>query len=916
MRYNISFLFLAFLIISIKAFPQSAKELALCIRVTNKINDTNKTTGFTLHVFSTEKTIYTGYNLKPDTCIWVKGVDGMQYKALVMGEGFKTKEVFWRFDSLANKQQINIHLEEQIITLKEVIVKAEREIYKRGDTLVIPVDHIRTRPHASATELLEKLPGVSVSEGNVTAFGQQINKIKVDGNELFGGNPKATLENIKADMIRDIEILNIEGSGEGSPELNLKLKKDKKEGIYGEVYVQGGTYSRYNTGLKINAIKPAAFFNFFLNNNNRNQQALSVQEYLRLVNFNNNFAANTLGTQKIYYDFKSEDPFGSFTRLLRNFSFLDKGIKESWSSGLNFSKTFSKINWNGYILLSRDRSALQEDVNTIRFLFPLKSQNITERFTAAGNTDIVGESTVKWKPDEKNSIEGKLTVGRQVIKENPSGKIFSLLFNNTDSLLQSGFINNSQDNKNRMNMLFARGAWERRYNKTAQKTTLTGGVLINKTSFEQIYNNEFTANNITLIQNHNSIDQSGNNRNVYAQLQHSFPLSKKFLLDMRIGSMFNNSVINRSGFSFNAADNKFDKYNPALSANNFQVENKHGVAQAFLFYKSGGISAIAGIGALSSNWSVHLGNSLLNNKKTVTFLPNLFIRYGFNQSNISFRHVTEQNAPLTQNLLPVTDSSMIQQVNRGNSMLSPYLYKKYELTSAIFIKGLGTINGSINYSHTRLPVNFIYQRDDGFYPVQSYAQFMDADEVNGSLALVKFSPGQKFNPYIFLFYLWRRQYQLTQGVIKPFQFYAFSPIIGARLMISKEHSINFSIQSSLSEAKNENVKSQGLNKRFYFDIKQDNLLPGGIYYQLAAKWILIQSPSHTSVIKPVMNFNLSKYLTQKQNWQINIGVNNLLNVNLIREFNINSIQETTSSYNYLSRYFSVGATFYPQKWNK
>jgi hypothetical protein len=90
----------------------------------------------------------------------------------------------------------------------------------------------------------------------------------------------------------------------------------------------------------------------------------------------------------------------------------------------------------------------------------------------------------------------------------------------------------------------------------------------------------------------------------------------------------------------------------------------------------------------------------------------------------------------------------------------------------------------------------------------------------------------------------------------------------------------------------------------------------GLYYKFSTKWIYLYTNAMGSTIKPVTNFYLYEYLGKEKQWQINAGVSNLFNVDEIKLINVGITQKTTSSYNYLHRYFSVGFTFYPEKWKK
>ncbi|HET8809144.1 MAG TPA: carboxypeptidase-like regulatory domain-containing protein, partial [Flavobacteriaceae bacterium] len=93
-----------------------------------------------------------------------------------------------------NKPLINlgeIILKPATNSLGEVIVTASAPVMLKSDTLQFNADSFNTRADANLEELLKKLPGVEVdNEGNITVNGKPVNKILVNGEEFFGGDPK------------------------------------------------------------------------------------------------------------------------------------------------------------------------------------------------------------------------------------------------------------------------------------------------------------------------------------------------------------------------------------------------------------------------------------------------------------------------------------------------------------------------------------------------------------------------------------------------------------------------------------------------------------------------------------------------------------------------------------------------------
>lgn len=70
--------------------------------------------------------------------------------------------------------------------LKEVVVRSGSAIRIKGDTTEFVADSFAVKEGATVEDLLKRLPGFQVdSKGNITAQGQRVQKVLVDGEEFF-----------------------------------------------------------------------------------------------------------------------------------------------------------------------------------------------------------------------------------------------------------------------------------------------------------------------------------------------------------------------------------------------------------------------------------------------------------------------------------------------------------------------------------------------------------------------------------------------------------------------------------------------------------------------------------------------------------------------------------------------------------
>ncbi len=183
-------------------------------------------------------------------------------------------------------------------TLDEILVQAERPpVTMHNDTLEFNAASFTTRDGATVEDLVKKLPGVVVdNEGNITANGRPVSKVRVDGKDFFGGDPRIALRNLTSDMISRVQITddreedpqNLLSDDQVNQVINLKLKKDAKIKAFGKAYAGGGTNDRFEVGGIVNNFKDTFQLSFVGYYNNLTKTNLSMNEMLSLGSFNAN----------------------------------------------------------------------------------------------------------------------------------------------------------------------------------------------------------------------------------------------------------------------------------------------------------------------------------------------------------------------------------------------------------------------------------------------------------------------------------------------------------------------------------------------------------------------------------------------------------------------------------------------------
>ena len=145
----------------------------------------------------------------------------------------------------------NINLVLKAKLLEEVVIKGKAAaITINGDTTEYNAAAFVVQPNAKVEDLLKQFPGIQVDkDGKITAQGETVSKVLVDGEEFFGDDPTLVTKNLRADMVDKVQLYDktsdqaaFTGIDDGikTKTLNIKLKEDKKNGYFGKVEV-GGT---------------------------------------------------------------------------------------------------------------------------------------------------------------------------------------------------------------------------------------------------------------------------------------------------------------------------------------------------------------------------------------------------------------------------------------------------------------------------------------------------------------------------------------------------------------------------------------------------------------------------------------------------------------------------------------------------
>ncbi|HEV8079338.1 MAG TPA: outer membrane beta-barrel protein, partial [Chitinophagaceae bacterium] len=186
-----------------------------------------------------------------------------------------------------------------------VIIASAPPVKQKTDTIEYSASQFKVNPDANVEDLIKKLPGVTVDKaGTVTAQGEQVRKVTVDGKDFFGDDATATLRNLPAEIIDKIQVFDrlsdqsqFTGFDDGNSQkaINVVTKANMRNGQFGRMYAGYGTDERYSAGGNVSFFKGNRRLSLVGIANNINQQNFSSQDLLGVTSSGGNRGGGNFG---------------------------------------------------------------------------------------------------------------------------------------------------------------------------------------------------------------------------------------------------------------------------------------------------------------------------------------------------------------------------------------------------------------------------------------------------------------------------------------------------------------------------------------------------------------------------------------------------------------------------------------------
>ncbi len=647
-------------------------------------------------------------------------------------------------------------------SLKGVQVTGNRiAVQQSGDTTDYNAGAFKVNPDATAEDLVRKMPGIDLSNGQVKAQGENVGKVLVDGKPFFGDDAANTLKNLPAEVISKIQVYDEKSEqsrmtgvddGETIKAINIVTKTEKREGLFGKVYAGGGTDAQtvfnggsgdllYSLGGNINSFKGNRRISIVAQSNNINNQNFSSQDLLGVASSGG--SRGGFGGRGGGRGMGGGDASGNF--MVNNRS----GIATTNAIGINYSdKLSSKVDLTASYFFNKSNT------NTIQGTdrFYVNNANAGQEYTENSNSNALNfnhrfNARLTYNIDSSNTL---LWIPSASLQANNSRSTLEGLTMQSGTLLNSTLnqFNSNLEGYNFTNMLMYFHRFKKQGRSFNIHSNITGNE--NKGMSNFFANNQFYTNtslNDTLNQ---ESDINRNGLTVRTMAQYSEPLSKTSNLQINYTNSFQKTNSEKLTNNFDFLTNDYTSPDSLLSNKFTSIYKTNAVGLNYGFNNK---LIRANIGA-SAQMATLEGERILPgasdiNREFKNILPRAMIRFNFSKTNnLGLFYRTSTDAPSVTQLQDVIDNSNPLQLSSGNpnlkqsythSLFSRYTTSNTDNNSTFFFMVRGTATKDYVGNNTIIAENDMVIRDgvtlarggqyttqtnlDGYYSLSAFTTY-------------------------------------------------------------------------------------------------------------------------------------------------------------------------------------------------
>ncbi|MDE1193324.1 MAG: outer membrane beta-barrel family protein [Arachidicoccus sp.] len=608
--------------------------------------------------------------------------------------------------------------------LKDVLVSQNLGAIRiKGDTTEFVADSFKVQPNATVEDLLKKLPGIQVdNNGKITAQGQTVPKVLVDGEEFFGDDPTLVTKNLRADMVDKVQLFDKSSDQSAftgidddnkTKTINIKLKENKKNGYFGKLSGGIGTDNYKETQDMFNYFKGKKKIAGYVTLSNTGKTGLGFQEEMKYGV--SDYELSSMDDGNLTFSSSStNDPLQALQSWDGNYD--GNGIPNAKTGGLHFDNKWGDD---------------KQDINLNYKIGSISEKGITETKTQKNlPTGILYDTSSNkfYKDIFRQKMDGiyniqfdsssslKLTVGGSLGSSKSDSYTNETTTRSTpDSLVNTS--NNSSVFNGNTKAFNTSILWRKKFKKKGRTfSALFNEYLKNNLDKGFINNRSDFYNDKNIVDSTNIVDQRKKNstrsNSLTGKLTYTEPLSKYLSIIMNYGIDIENATSDVRSYN-KGADEEYNILD-SIYSNHYtynQLTNSGGLSFSYVNPK---VNFKFGTNIGNTHYEqINTFNAQSLNRNFVNWQPNASFRYKFSQQNnlrVSYYGKTDQ--PSVTQLQPVANNNDNLNIYIGNPNLKPSFdnsitvnYNNYKVLSDRYINFYGSYNFTSNPVVTNVTTN-------------------------------------------------------------------------------------------------------------------------------------------------------------------------------------------------------------------
>ena len=853
----------------------------------------------------------------------IKGLHKGKFILLVSYPDYADYVEHFSLDSINqahNFGSINMKLKERL--LKEVLIKGTAVAIKiKGDTTEFNAAAYAIQPNAKVEDLLKQLPGIQVDkDGKITAQGETVNNVLVDGEEFFGDDPTLVTKNIRADMVDKVQLYDKKSDqatftgiddGKKTKTINIKLKDDKKNGMFGKTEDGGGTGGYYQSQTIFNEFQAKQKFSVYGTIGNNSRVGLGWDDNQKYGS-GDNLQFGDSGEIYISGNSNSDD-LDSFDGRYNG-----QGIPLARAGGLHYDNK-----WND------DKESINTNYKIGSINVDGTDDNLTQNNLPGSILNSTSDQTF-----HNYMFRQKLDATYQVKLDTSSN--LKLYFDGTqkhsttnNSYIASETRNDTLINNSTRNItntvdqkaLNASAFYTKKFKKVGRTFSFSINEAYSQSEAKgflnsdiRFYNDQGKQDSSQLIDQYktNNLKSSALNTN----LTYTEPFSKTFAVIVNYGLGINNSSADRESFN-PSAPGTYNILVDSLSSN-YKLNQLSNQAGAIFNYKKG--KTIINFGSKVNDVNFHQVDENTNdvlNRNFIDWMPQVSYQYRFSQQKsfrISYNGNTTQ--PTLDQIQPLRVNTDPLNIVLGNPDLKPSFsnrfninYSSYKVLTSQYIGFYGNYSFTTNPIVSDVSTNSLSGQSTSVYlnlPGKQTSNFNVGANLSRKIESLGMNAGLNLNAS------GNTYYSEVNDELNLTKSFSYNPQLNINKYVEKKYDffVAFGPTYTISESSLQplvNNNGSGLRGEGDFDIYLPGKIQIGMYntYEYTAK----TESFPTDFSKLLLNAFIIKSFLKTDNLKLELWGNDLLNQNVGFSRTATSNMITQNSYTSIKRYFMLTISY-------